>query len=158
MLSVKDFILETMDQVADAIAEFEDKRGEGDASIIPRFATGTSDPGVLISTNGLPVVMVDFDVAITEEAENATEVDGSVGLVRVLKASASSQENNTNSATSRMKVSLPLRLPDTDEHKQDREARGKLATKRAEAQKTRRQAYRQQRRHNPITAGTSFER
>lgn len=123
MLSLKEFLTETLTQITDAVVEFDRVRGDTKASANPAMNLAeVNNPGIEIVFGDYrdekggrdTIIPVLFDVAITA---GDTTTKGAEGGIRVLQAIVSVggkvEQAVESMNVSRVQFRLPLRLPDT---------------------------------------------
>lgn len=124
MITLKDFIKDTLDQIADATTEFNDSRGGTvavDAAVHPSSATreDVGAAGFLMSdmiegADGTRrfafSILIDFDVAVTATESETSQASGGLKIVQVFSAEAGATAQETTASVSRVKFRLPLRL------------------------------------------------
>ena len=103
MLTLKDFIKETLTQITEATTEFHTEQGDRAKVLGPQ-----------IHAAGKSCVRVDFDVAVT--AEESSRADGGVAVkvLSVISATGEVEKTNANSSDSRVSFQLALYLPDVE--------------------------------------------
>ena len=112
MLELKDFVRETLLQIAQGVAEAQRALTGTTAEVNPpvsrRFDAKTSNYGD--SQSGKPIFSVEFDVAVT--ATEGTATKGGIGVVAgVLAVGSQGQSNAANSSVSHIKFMVPMALP-----------------------------------------------
>ncbi len=136
MISVKEFIKDTLSQINEATKEFNQEIGEsGAASVAPEIAgsiIGTTDMQKNFTTTGLVhlgyvpsegtrfesrgksnvsyATMVEFDVAVTATDAESANAGAKVTVVSVFKAGGEIETQTINTSVSRVSFKLPLRL------------------------------------------------
>lgn len=111
-MELKDFVRETLVQIAEGVSEAQKALVDSDAEVNPsvsrRFDVKSSNYGD--STSGKPIFLVDFDVAVT--ATEGTQTKGGIGVVAgVLALGSQGQSSAANSSVSHIKFMVPMALP-----------------------------------------------
>jgi hypothetical protein len=111
MLELKDFVRETLVQIAHGVSEAQKELSESAAEVNPqvsrRFDVKNSNYGD--SQSGKPIFLIDFDVAVT--ATEGTQTKGGIGVVAgVLALGRHGQSDSANSSVSRIKFMVPMAL------------------------------------------------
>lgn len=125
MITLKDFVKDTLAQITEGVAEFNSAQGDG-VTASPKLAPAglkTSDilQGGLIITSRIRgdsggteewkyATPVDFDVAVTATETEGTKAGASVRIVQVFSAGGEASSAVTNTSVSRVKFRLPLQL------------------------------------------------
>lgn len=121
MLTLKDFVKETLTEVVDALTEFTEERKETGASANPPISNqgfkGRTDiiEGQYISEKSRyeTIVPVTFDVAITAIDDATTKGRAGLQVVSIFKADGSIEHASTTTNANRVQFTVPLRLPET---------------------------------------------
>lgn len=121
MISLKDFIQETLTQISEATIEFAANKGDTGANPNPPLTHGenAASHGLLAGEfndgkNRYDTIMpVEFDVAVSAEESESKEGKGGVRVMSFIKADGSIAKETVASSVSRVKFHIPLRLPDT---------------------------------------------
>ncbi|WPZ33158.1 hypothetical protein T8K17_18175 [Thalassobaculum sp. OXR-137] len=118
MLTIKDFIRETLQQISDAALEFDAEKDAKGATVFPvtrrqdesawekqnLMFLGVDEAGAIYAS------FIDFDLAVTvQEAETASG-SGGISILSVAKAGGQVQTQASNSSVSRIRFKLPLQL------------------------------------------------
>lgn len=119
MITLKDFVRDSLAQIADAAKEFGDSR-EDEASPYPSVRGAVdekmwSNHGLLFLGFGDEVgaryaSIVDFDVAVTAQDTDSTQAGGGIRVVSVFSAGGEMQTQSTNASVSRIRFKLPLQI------------------------------------------------
>ena len=118
MITLKDFIKETLNQITDATIEFARERGETGASPNPQIwgiGADLASQNLFRTEAKEMVVPVKFDVAITDEDTTSASGSAGVKVVSLLKADGTIENQTANSTTNRVQFSIPLKLPTVSE-------------------------------------------
>ncbi|MEQ9111495.1 MAG: hypothetical protein RIF37_08780 [Rhodospirillaceae bacterium] len=136
MLTVKDFIKETLMQITDAAKEFEMERSGADgATVTPEmsgYAVNSANKQTLISNSGLLFLgavsnegsrydgssldnasyaaIVEFDIAVSATDTETAATGGKLAVMPFVKVGAELGSETANSSISRVAFKLPLRL------------------------------------------------
>lgn len=114
-MKLDDFVAETLNQIIKGVIVAQNFGLRHDANVNPasaRFHSATQGQTFCQNT-GVPLQNVEFDVAVTvSEGQSKSEGDTSVGSISV---SAANVSNLQNSSISRIRFSVPVRLPTTGE-------------------------------------------
>ena len=124
-VSLKDFIKEGLQEVTEALVEFADDVRESGASPNPDGLNlyGDASNGKFLyaepKTEGAEykdvVTIIDFDIAITA-IETSTKKRGvGIKVMSTFSAEGGVEKEVAGTSISRMKVSVPLRLPNVEE-------------------------------------------
>lgn len=122
MATVKDFVRETLEQVTEAVVEFGDGTKYG-ATANPFVGIPTKDGaqlGIISEYGGQPTVIVNFDLAVTIEESGKVEGGAGLKIATLVELGGKGSEESTSKSVSRVQFALPLRLGDTEEHKENR--------------------------------------
>lgn len=121
MLTLKDFVKETLTEIVDAVAEFSAERSSTGANANPpisktpdqnhdHFFIGEFNE----AQNRYDLIMpVSFDVAVNAADTSNTTKGAGIKVVSFLKADGSTSSETTATAANRVQFTVPLRLPDT---------------------------------------------
>ncbi|WP_147251910.1 hypothetical protein [Thalassospira profundimaris] len=137
MLTLKDFVKDTLTEIVDALSEFSAERGDTGASANPPLPDGKDFPaaGILIGeyhsdTNRYDVIMpVAFDVAVTASDNASTKAGGGIKVVSLFKADGSIESGTNATSANRVQFTVPLRLPDTGDNGQPPRAAPRVITR-----------------------------
>lgn len=114
-MELKDFVKESLNQILDGIASAQESELGENINAAHAF----SESGNLFQSKFGTFTRVDFEVAVT--AESAKEGKASIAVWSIGGSGGLSEKENS---VSRIKFSVPLRLPDGDQkRKQDHEAK-----------------------------------
>ena len=121
MLTLKEFIKETLREITEATIEFADDNQATGANPNPAIRDGAS-----VAQHGLVVgifdhdknrhyliMPVEFDVAVSVEDKDTKGAGGGLKVVSFLKAEGHLEQESISSSVSRIKFKIPLQLPDT---------------------------------------------
>lgn len=111
-MDLKDFITETLVQIASGIEDAQVKLKEQDSqAIINTNMTQTGDGNLVTGGRRVPVEIVEFDVAIL--ANEGTETNAGIGLTvaSLLNLKAGGQSNQSQGSESRIKFKIPMSYP-----------------------------------------------
>ena len=111
-MELKTFVAETISQIVEGVAEAQERcKGRG-ALVNPRVAGNYVQRDELWAGDGsAPAQFVEFDVALT--ATEGTGTKGGIGvIVGAFTLGSSGQSQAERSASSRVKFSVPLVLPE----------------------------------------------
>lgn len=123
MLTLKDFLTETLTQITDAVVEFESARGETGASANPAMDLKETPNTEIIFGDYRDdmgrrdtVIPILFDIAVSAEDRQTTGAEGGIRVLQAVVTMGGKHERATESLhASRIQFRLPLRLPATDE-------------------------------------------
>jgi len=135
-MELREFIKETLVQIAQGVADAQVPAGEAGGYVSPAMGTSTRSEsyfGTVIG--GHPVFLIDFDVAVTASAGTA---EAKVQVVSLLKLRAGGKSTQSQEQTSRVKFQVPMMLPIEQTTKEELE-------KRIQANKEAAERYRAQR-------------
>ncbi len=111
-MKLQDFISETLREILGGIREAQAFAAETGGRVMPANATFRSDQGLLMwdKTDGTPIQMIEFDVAVTTIEGTATK--GGIGVfVGAIGLGSQGQSTATNQSVSRIKFSVPVVFP-----------------------------------------------
>lgn len=111
-MELKDFVAGVLVDIAEGIRAAQVSVGTDDAEVSPHMDSrrGASGWGGLNDRNGRPVHVVEFDVAVTATQGSGTK--GGVGVVAgVFTLGSQGESSKTSESVSRVKFSVPVRLP-----------------------------------------------
>lgn len=122
MITLKDFVRDTLKQIVDGANEFdaENDTGHGmtafpDAEIVT--AEAWAQHGMILlkyeeNTNrAIYATMIDFDVAITAQESEGAAGGAGIKVVSLFNASGEINSETVNSSVSRVRFKLPLKQP-----------------------------------------------
>lgn len=111
-MELREFVAQTLTQVIDGVRDAQSQVDAPGAVINPHVNTSHEQlgkQGFLWSSEG-PVQIVQFDVALT--VVEGTGTKGGIGVFAgAISLGTSGESKNENSSVSRIKFSVPLRLP-----------------------------------------------
>jgi len=138
MMTVKDFINTTLDEIVTALLDFEAKHREQERGItaFPNLTPKPNEPSQLgtsdylmgvqfaMDDDGKPitgsdgtskflphvVMPVEFDIAVTATSEEATAIGGGIRVLEIFKVNGDFNEKEAQSSVSRVKFKIPLQL------------------------------------------------
>lgn len=120
MLTLKDFIKDTLGQLTEAIVEFDEAYQETGASANPVLDTDMYKGDVMAGQHKDEkdrrdtIIPIDFDIAVTAgDAETKGGAAGIRVLQAVISAEGKLERQTENTSVSRVHFKVPLRLPDT---------------------------------------------
>jgi len=112
MISVKDFLLETINQIDDAMAEYNASKPEGGIGMA-FYGTGDkslTEAGFLRTRSGL-ATQVKFDIAVTAEDSVQGGGKAEVKVAGIFSGGMGGDGSRTNTNVSRVQFTLPLSIP-----------------------------------------------
>jgi hypothetical protein len=113
-MELRDFVSETLVQIAEGVSSAQERSKELGAYVNPQLTGSTTDAvqhGFLKSQFGAAQI-VGFDVALTVTEGKGTK--GGIGIIAgAITLGSSGQSTSENSSVSRVKFSVPLILPVT---------------------------------------------
>lgn len=122
MVTLKEFVKETLSQISEAVSEFSAEHAGTGASANPPLEDGEASALAITVTayskedgRKSTVLPIDFDVAITAEDNLSVSGGGGIKVMSFLKAEAGVETETLASSVSRVKFRIPMRLPDTGE-------------------------------------------
>ena len=114
-MNLRDFISETLIQIAEGVKDAQGKFSAHGARINPKItsaASRASEHG-LISASGSAAQLVHFDVALT--TTDGTGTKGGIGVFAgAVSLGSSGQSKTENSSISRVQFIVPLVLPESN--------------------------------------------
>lgn len=119
MISVEDFVRDTLLQITKAVSSFDDEKSPFGASANPVFSSSETS-NMQTDANGRPIIAVNFDIAVVAAESVTTQAGAGVSVASVVKIGGDVGDETSKTKTSRVAFSLPLRLNDTEEHKEAR--------------------------------------
>lgn len=115
-MDIKDFIKESLLQIADGITE-ANKALEAKGAFIP--TTGVAGEGLwctLVEDKKNPhtrlAMRVDFDLAVTVTQSDNLKAGGGISIASLVNAGATSENSSQSESVSRIKYTIPLELPE----------------------------------------------
>ena len=122
-MDLKDFVKETVKAITLATHELQDELKDAGAIVNPPTTGSGNDTFQINGTNHTfrRVQNIEFDLALT--TSSSTSGDGKAGMkIFVLEASAGASHARTSEEVSRVKFSIPLALPPSDQESANRQA------------------------------------
>ena len=121
MLTLRDFVKETLSQIVHATHDFQKEHAATGATVSLELQQGDkayADKGLIIVDWGVSesqgvkyATLVDFDVAITAEDTESAKAGGGIRVLSVLKAEGGLETQAATGSQSRVKFTLPLQIP-----------------------------------------------
>jgi hypothetical protein len=103
-----DFVASTLEQLIAGVRRAQEAAGPADAAVNPAVRTGT--PGKFDGDTGTHIQDIEFDVALTVQSSEKT--GGELGVaVWPLKVGIGGASESQHETVSRVRFSVPLRLP-----------------------------------------------
>ena len=121
-MELKDFVSESIKQIIDGVNEAKRYAGENGGMINPRRWgwNSTNVQAKFDRTTGAAIETIEFDVAVT--AIDGTKTKGGIGVfMGAVGIGSQGQSENSHSSVSRLKFSVPVVLPVTDNPKDEQE-------------------------------------
>lgn len=112
-MDLRDFVAETLIQIADGVKQAQEKTTGTGARVNPRLTGGATHAAQhgFLPASGAPAQIVQFDVALT--VKEGTGTKGGIGIFAgAITIGSSGQSNAENSSISRVKFCVPLSLPE----------------------------------------------
>lgn len=139
-MELKEFVIETISSLADAVGELQEKYKEQGVIINPPTAQSGSDVMQLDSSNYTfrRVQNIQFDVAVTVSSETKKEGAGGLKLgIQVVSASLGGEaaQSNSSSQVSHVKFEVPIAYQPSAEETKHREKRDRDQEEFLKAQK-----------------------
>jgi len=106
--SLDEFIAQTIDLIYKGVGQARKVYGNDVAPIPDPEITATE--GAEFVVNRQAIQSIDFDVAVTVASSKGTSKGAGI-LIAAVGAGVNSKNNNENSATSRIRFTIPLRFP-----------------------------------------------
>lgn len=119
MISVEDFVRDTLLQITKAVSSFEDEKNAYGASANP-VLSGEAAKTMAAGYDGRPIIQVDFDIAVVANETQSNEAGAKVSVASFVGIGGKLTDETQTSVTSRVSFKLPLRLNDTHEHSTNR--------------------------------------
>ncbi|MBX3506939.1 MAG: hypothetical protein KF895_15785 [Parvibaculum sp.] len=120
MLTLKDFIKETLSQIVVAVSEFSKEHEAIGATTNPKLQTSVktsewSNVGLIFSGWGEDgganyATLVDFDIALTAEDSENSKFGGGIRVLSFLGADGERSDISKSSSVSRIKFRLPVQV------------------------------------------------
>ena len=108
----KEFVTETLTQIAEGIAEAQKRLKEaGSGAIVNTNMTETTDGHVVTGGRRKPVEWVEFDVAILANEGTERHAGGGLTVASLFKAEAGGKSNQSAGSESRIKFKVPMTYP-----------------------------------------------
>ena len=114
-MDLRDFVSETLIQIADGVKQAQEKATEIGARVNPKLTGGATHAAQhgFLAASGAPAQIVQFDVALTVKEGSGTK--GGIGIFAgAVTLGSSGQSNVENSSVSRVKFSVPLSFPESN--------------------------------------------
>jgi len=114
-MNLRDFISETLTQIAEGVKDTQNKFANHGARVNPHLTTSANlaSKHGLISARGSVAQLIQFDVALT--TIEGTGSKGGIGVFAgAVSLGSSGQSKTENSSISRVQFVVPLVLPETD--------------------------------------------
>lgn len=114
-MDLRDFVSETLLQIADGVKQAQAKATEIGARVNPKLTGGAVHAAQhgFLAASGAPAQIVQFDVALTVKEGSGTK--GGIGIFAgAVTLGSSGQSNTENSSVSRVKFSVPLSFPESN--------------------------------------------
>jgi hypothetical protein len=114
-MDLRDFVSETLIQIADGVKQAQEKATEIGARVNPKLTGGATHAAQhgFLAASGAPAQIVQFDVALTVKEGSGTK--GGIGIFAgAVTLGSSGQSNAENSSVSRVKFSVPLSFPESN--------------------------------------------
>lgn len=113
-MKLEHFVAETLKQIINGVIEAQEHATQLGAHVNPvnaAFSSSNSTNIIYCSETGIPLQQVEFDVAVTvsESSGDSSNNDLRVGNINV--SGNASDKHSSNSTASRIKFSVPVRLP-----------------------------------------------
>lgn len=119
MITLKDFVAQTLAEIVDALTEFADDKASTGASPNPaiRNLEGRTDliVGELDSQNHRAdlIMPVTFDVAVSAEDTEGKAASAGIKVFSIFNADGTLHSEATARVANRVQFTVPLKLPDT---------------------------------------------
>lgn len=120
MITLDEFVLNTLRQITEAVRKFDDEDKSGLASVQPRITGGTdpqkwSEAGFLYTGRGENgeaqyATIVDFDIAVTAEEADIAAGGGGVKVLSFLSAEGKIEGSSRNATVNRIRFKVPLQV------------------------------------------------
>jgi hypothetical protein len=118
MITLKDFVRETLSQIVEGVNEFTEQKAEVGATTYPRMTSMIAEAdmekvGVIFAGFGPDkganyVTKIDFDIAISATDTETAAAGGGIRVLSLLRADGSLETQTANAAVSRVRFTLPL--------------------------------------------------
>jgi tryptophan synthase beta subunit len=120
-MELQEFITESLVQIVQAVQDAQKKVADTGAKINPQmkniFPSGEQTHpafGWSADPTPNPVMLIDFDVAVT--AETGKQTKGGIGIAGVFALGSQGASDTTNASISRIRLCVPLLLPTHQEY------------------------------------------
>jgi hypothetical protein len=111
-MELKEFITETLVQIAEGIEEAQAKLQDKNSEAIINTSMTETDSGQLVTGGRRKAVeMVEFDVAILANQGTATNAGVGLTVASLLKLEAGGKSNESKGTESRIKFKVPMSYP-----------------------------------------------
>lgn len=111
-MDLKEFVTQTLTQIIEGVRDAQTRGKELTAEVNPHLDTSAEQAGKqgFLNAGGQFVPIVQFDVALT--VTEGTGTKGGIGVFAgAIFLGSSGQSQNESSSVSRVKFSVPVRLP-----------------------------------------------
>jgi hypothetical protein len=114
LMELKDFVKESLTQIAQGINESIEEVRESGGYVNPasRVDTKNTDSSHFSALGeGRNVFLVDFDIAVSVEEKEGTKAEAKLKVASILSLGAGGNSDHKSSATNRISFKVPLALP-----------------------------------------------
>ena len=116
-MELREFVARSLSDIVQGVRDAQAQIADSGAQLNPTLRnvfTGSTSGGAVLGWShgqgGVPVLLADFDVAVT--ATEGTQTQGGIGVVAGIVALGSKgQSDQASSSASRIRFSVPLLLP-----------------------------------------------
>lgn len=107
-MKLESFITAALDEVMSGIAKAKKKHKGVAPAVAQKPGIGTEYPGVLRTTDGQAVYLVEFDVAVTVGEKKRSGVKAGIAVIGIGGGGGESDSSSENRTTSRLSFRIPI--------------------------------------------------
>ena len=121
-MKLEQFVEESLKQIISGVSKAKEHGEKHGAHVNPvKAAFNSNSQNVVYCTEtGIPLQQVEFDIAVTVSESSSIASEGSTGVGDITVSGQSSENTSTNSSASRIKFTVPVRLPTSGKQDNDR--------------------------------------
>ncbi|WKT60065.1 hypothetical protein Q2E61_14300 [Microbulbifer thermotolerans] len=113
-MELKDFVKETLSQIAEGIEAAQESVRECGGFVNPAHRVdpkGSNDSHFGVLNNGQNIFLVDFDVSVTVVEDKGNEASAKLQVASLLKIGSGVETSSSNKATNKISFKVPIGLP-----------------------------------------------
>lgn len=110
-MELKEFIKETLVQIAQGVREAQEELKEQGTIINPELSHAPSGEKIMVQGRPYMLQQVDFTVALTLSESGSSKKGISVSFASILAAGGNTNNDSRNEATNTIKFKVPIVLP-----------------------------------------------